>query len=198
MNLRLRITSAIALSTLVVALVPGAATASPGAQTQSLQSKLLKLDQLPAGWTSSRPAQGGIGCLVNPIEPKGTRGTAESERQFFSGQGVPTLDERLALFRNPAAALRQIVNQLESCKRLDGYVEGEHLVGSIKPAPFGRDDTVSAAFEATFGGQGQRYSDDLEVERQGNLILGIDEAETAPIDPHQFEGFVSSAVSDLR
>jgi hypothetical protein len=56
---------------------------------------------------------------------------------------------------------------------------------------------TSAAFAATFTGQGQQLADDVAIVRRGDVIMGIDEGGYAPIDAHQFNAIVTAAAKKL-
>lgn len=199
MKLLLHISSAAALATAALAvgpfLVPAGAT--PDAGLPRLQSRLLTSPELPGGWRVQRIPSNGIGCLANLIEPKGITVTRSAEISFAATPGLPQIVERVATYRDAAAAYRGIVARLTACTHVTGEIDGTRLTGTLTPIAGSQDGTTRATFAATFAATGAQLADDVAIVRRGRIIMGIDEGGYAPIDVNQFQTTVSVAARKL-
>jgi len=137
---------------------------------------------------------------VTSPENKGLRRrcvTASSEIDLTASEGLPEVVERLATYRDTTGAYQAIVARLTHCKQVKGEIDGESLAGSLKPVALGHYGVKSAAFSATFSGNGTKLADDVAIVRLGGVILGIDEGGYDPIGLAQFRSVVSAAAKKL-
>jgi hypothetical protein len=186
-----------ALAIASMALVTGLLITPVNASTSKLPAMLLSISQMPTGWAMYSGSSNGLGCLANVLEPKGIKQTASASVEFEDNGSLPAIVERLVIFRNAKVGYQKIVSHLQSCNHLSGTTSGQKFSGTVGQASFPHYGNASAAFEATFTLQGESLGEDLLIVRMGNIVMGIDEGDLAPVDTGQFQGFVNKALAKL-
>lgn len=193
----------VAVGALVLAATLSASPAVAGtssAKKHSLASMLLRIGQLPVGWsTASSSSSSGVGCLASVLEPTGFKQTASASASFVDNGNVPAINEKLATYRQPArAAYRKIVATLDHCKNIKGSNGGQHASGTIGQMSFPKLGNQSAAFDINLTISGTSAGADLIVARVGSVVLGVEEIDLGSPDISQFERYARLAVTKLR
>jgi hypothetical protein len=191
--LTIAFTTALVLATGLLGTVATAAGASP----PKLKAMLLSIGQMPTGWGVYNEPSNGLGCLANVLEPKGIKQTAKASVEFVDNGSFPAVVERLATFTNAKTAYKKIDANLTACKHLSGTTGGQKFSGTVGQMSFPHYGNESAAFWANFTIQGAKYGEDLLIVRKGNIVMGIDEGNLAPVTVSQFQGFVKKAIKKV-
>jgi hypothetical protein len=194
---RILATIAFAAALLVPACLLGTVATVASASPPKLSTMLLSIGQMPTGWGVYNEPSNGLGCLANVLEPKGIKQTAKASVEFVDNGSFPAVVERLATFTNAKAAYKKIDANLTACKHLSGTTGGQKFSGTVGQMSFPHYGNESAAFWANFTIQGAKYGEDLLIVRKGNIVMGIDEGNLAPVNVSQFQGFVKKAIKKV-
>lgn len=173
---------------------------SVSASTPKLSSELLSVSQMPTGWNVDNSSSGGsgVGCLSKILEPKGIKQISHASVDFDNSGNTPFVDEKLSTYSNAKTAYTQIIAALNDCKHVSGTSGGAKTTGSVGQMSLPHYGNASAAFSISLVIQGTTIGDDLLIVREGNVVMGIQEADLPPVDVSQFQGFVVKALSKLR
>lgn len=186
--------------TLAGALVTSAGILGTTASASSpkLSAKLPSIGQMPTEWAIASSSGGsGLGCLANLLEPKGVKQTGSASVDFEDNGNVPQLEENLATFANAKTGYRTIVAALARCRHVAGKLSGHKETGTVGQESFPHYGDASEAFAVSFTVEGTTFGEDLVVVRKGNIVMGIDEGDLAPVDVQQLQGFVVKAMRKL-
>lgn len=160
----------------VVALSMGMMT-SASASTPKLSSELLRVNQMPTGWSVDNSSSGsGVGCLAAILEPKDIKQTSHVGVDFDDNDNTPLVAEKLATFTNAKTAYKKIVATLNGCKRVSGTSGRTKATGTVGQMSFPYYGNASAAFSVSLVTLGTTFGEDLLIVRKGNVIMGIAEA----------------------
>jgi hypothetical protein len=162
-----------------------------------LSTLLLRIDQMPTGWSVYKSALGGLfGCATYVLEPKGIKQTAKANVAFKHGD-VPTVDEVLATFTSAETGYKKIDAKLTACKRFSGKLGGTEVAGAVAPMRFPHYGNTSAAFAMKFTLSGSTFHEDLLIVRKASIVMGIDETDLPSVSASQFRSLVQKALTKL-
>lgn len=164
----------------------------------NLRSKLLTIDQMPAGWTESRSTSGGVGCLKHILEPKSIRIKGEASATYSASSGLPQLEESLAIYSSTKRAYSKIVRALDSCRHPSGVLNGTAVVGTVKRMSLPRYGSVSAAYFVHFTAGSTSLGEDVLIARVGTTLMGLTEGGIGKPKLRQFEHFAKLGIARLR
>jgi hypothetical protein len=170
----------------------------------SIQSKLLTVSELPAGWrvnnSSSSGGLGGTKCLsgLNASKDSGQAGAS-----FEDGAGVPFVGETIGSGKKLTRAFSKITTRLGECKTLTLKEGGAAYQGTIGSLSFPTIGSKSSAFLITFTIKGITAGIDLIVFASGPYVGALIYGDVGnPTDltgrrirqlgPCQTEGFTTS------
>ena len=160
---------------------------------------LLKIGQMPTGWSVYPSSKGGgTGCVSDILEPKAIKQTASAGIDFQGNSGLPSVDEKLATFTNAKSAYRAIVAKLAACKQFNGTSAGQKITdSSIGQMSFPSYGNASEAFATHFKVEGSYVGQDLVIVRKRGVVLGMSEGDIGSVNLPQFESFVKKAVAKI-
>jgi hypothetical protein len=195
---RILATIAFAAALVVPAGLLGTVATAAGASPPKLSAKLLSIGQMPTGWSvDNSSGGGGIACLKTLMEPKGIKQTASASVEFAASSGFPAVDEKLATYTNAKTGYKKIIAKLAGCKHFSGTSGGQKITGTVGQMSFPHYGNASEAFAVNFTIQGTAFYEDLLIVRKGNIVMGIDEGNLAPVKVSQFQGFVKKAIKKI-
>ena len=182
-----------------LALAMGFMPSIASAAQPKLSNELLSVGQMPVGWSVDNSTSGtGPGCLAAIMEPRGIKQIASANVTLVASGGIPLIEEKLATFSNAATAFKKITGALDGCKRVSGLSGGVKATGTVGMMSFPHYGTASAAYSATLQVQGTTIDADFLLVREGNVVMGIQEANLSPVNVSQFRGFVGKALAKLK
>jgi hypothetical protein len=177
-------------------LVPTSALAAT--KQENLHAMLLRIGQMPTGWSVNSSGGNGIGCLHQLLEPKGLKQTATAGVSLADSGGLPAVGEKLATYGVPATkAFAKITQALDHCTSVEGTSNGTKVTGTVGQMSFPTYGNQSEAYSVDLTVEGATADEDVLVVRNGAIVMGIDEGDLGTPDLGQFEGFVSQALADL-
>ena len=184
---------------LAMSLVTASASSASTPSQAKLNSQLLSIHQMPAGWfVGNASTANGAGCLKNLLEPKGVKQTRSAEVLFLAKGDLPIVDEKLATYSNPSAAYSKIITAINACKVVNGLSpSGHHVTGSVTRVVWTHYGTASSAYVMTLASLGITLHYDYLIVRKNQTIVGILEANTFSVSTSQFRGFVVKALAKV-
>ncbi len=190
------------LASLAGAPLLGAALAvsAAGAQTGTLQPQLLQVSDLGSGWAVITTTGGGIGCLMNVLEPAGVHQTATVTADFRHSNGTPQLFEQIAEYSSEPTAYAKAITGLSHCHKVSGDPGGDPTTGTVRRihfATFGKKDK-SVAYDARLDVAGLSVDEVFVIVSTGTELLALTEANigtTANIP--QFMSIAKTAAAKL-
>jgi len=165
-----------------------------------LNSQLLSLRQMPAGWTTHSPSTANeAGCLKNLLEPRGVTQTRSAEVLFVAKGDLPILDEKLATYSNANRAYAKIIAAINACKVVNGLSPSGHRVtGSVTKVAWTHYGNASSAYVMTLSSLGVTLHYDYLIVRKNQTIVGILEANAFSVNTSQFRSFVVKALAKVK
>jgi hypothetical protein len=159
---------------------------------------LLNINQLPMGWSAGPfPENGQAGCWGNIMEPRGVRETASASASFVANAGPRAVVEVLATYKDPKTSYRRIVVHLADCRHFRGTLVGHQVAGTVAQMTMPRYGDASRAFLVSFTVPTVAH-EILLIVLKGNIVMEIAEGSTGVVYLGQFQGFVMTAVGNLR
>ncbi len=193
---RRSLVGAAALVALGLFAVPPDPAASAAASP--LRARLLRADQLPAGWraqASSGVAGPATGCLSprRVLPPPAATASA-----LFSHGGVPQVLESLSSYRSfGARAFAEAVVRLDACHAVRVAASRAPVTVHVRRISFPRLGDQSAAYALSFPPSGIFSVADFLVVRRGDLALVLIEMGVDATALRHFARFAARAVADL-
>lgn len=164
-----------------------------------LSTELLSAREMPSGWSLDVQTGGTLpGCLSRLFEPAGVRQTSHATINFIYNGALPLVSEKLGTYSNAATAYRSIVATLADCDHISGVSGKQKVTGTIAKLRVPSYANTSAAFAAKLDIQGTAIANDIVIVRKGNVVIGVEEANSGFIKVNQLERFVSKALSKVR
>lgn len=192
-------TSILASLLLLAGTLSLAARPQGSSSSLNLKAMLLRLDEMPIGWTAEGSGGGSsFGCLTNPLAPRGLKVTAHATASFGRRSGLPELSEGLATYKIPAKrAFARVDAVLTSCKHVMATSGGTTVRVTIGSMSFPHLGAESAAFYISVSASGITAEGYLIIARKGRILLGLTEGGLTSPDVRQFYRFVKLALSRL-
>lgn len=121
----------------------------PAAASPSVDSRLLSITDMPAGWSvTHHPSKGvtSVACLSGLN--KAPHGGQEASAAFSKG-GLPVVGEKLATGGQTQKRWFKLIQKLQACRTFSYSTTGKTESGTIGAESFPRVGTISKAFVVT-------------------------------------------------
>jgi len=195
-----RTTGLVVAATLLATSLASASASSAATPSQAkLNSQLLSIRQMPAGWFVGNAATAnGAGCLRNLLEPPGVKQTRSAEVLFLAKGDLPIVDEKLATYSNVSTAYSKIITAINACKVVNGLSpSGHHVTGTVTRVAWTHYGNASSAYVMTLSSLGVTLHYDYLIVRKHQTIVGILEANAFSVSTSQFRGFVVKSLAKV-
>lgn len=167
--------------------------------TPAISSQLLRLGQMPIGWTAADIAGVvQIKCLNEVLAPVSAGSKVAALVTYESGDLLPALTEKIGASSTSASTYQRDVATVLGCKHVVGDVDGTRVVATIRPMSFPHFGSSSAAFLSTISLQGVNASIDVVIIRKLNFVLMLAETDVSRVNVNQLRGFAVKAVADVK
>jgi hypothetical protein len=160
-------------------LVSGCGGRSP---VSALQSRLLSVVDLPAGW-SSTPTSTKVRVTSTPCFsslPMSPRGWTYAAGAFVQGTSIPTLAEVLASGSRVQQAWKSIGSAMARCRTATIDLGGTKVASIVHPISFPRVGGTSSAYAWAFTFSGIRIGFDLVLFNVGRYSGYVSYADLGP------------------
>jgi hypothetical protein len=165
----------------------------------SIKSKLLTIEEMPAGWridnSSSNGGLGGTKCLAGLDKANKTPGQAEVS--FEDGAGLPSVGEVIGSGKKLARTFSEISTRLAGCKTLKLKENGATYQGTIGALSFPTIGSKSSAFQITFTIEGVTAGIDLVVFDTASYVGALIYGNIGTPEISQVEAFAHLAFAKL-
>jgi hypothetical protein len=189
----------VATIALSLVLMTGVLDAHAATFKRSLHSELVTIGQMPKGWSVPvRSDVVNVKCLASILVTNGAASASIAQAVFTQDGGLPAVAEKLETFANASSAYAKSVTTLASCKHLSGSINAFSVSGTVKPMTTRRYGTDSQAFHVTISMLGVPAAIDVQIIRQGNVIMWLDSANFPPVNVTQFKSLVAKAFARVR
>lgn len=182
---------------------PGAA-ATTGSPTPNLQTQLLTVSDLPAGWSidNSGSSSSSTPACLKPL--KGTNGgKGHVSANFQEGaNGLPSLQEALTYFPGTAPQeLAMLARTLNSCGEIKFSASGHTYTGTVGqlsvPTLGDQSEAYQLALTAKADGVTVTIGLDLLAIREGSTVIGLIYGDLGTPDIGQFQQLAIKAVAKV-
>jgi hypothetical protein len=169
------------------------------AATPSAQRYLLRVMDLPPGWTlDNTPRTMSDSCYDDPL----TRvpSTSYSHVNFTRSGGLPQLAQELSVFtssQSAASGFSTVKGTLDGCKSFTETLNTETISGTLGPAPSPVYGNRSTAYDATLTVEGQTINQGFVMIQKGRIVTIVALGNQGAADPTTLYGFVNRAVGRL-
>jgi hypothetical protein len=198
--------SSTATSTPATTTAPAApATAAPASTTTIpnavLQSQLLTLADMPAGWSVDNSASSGGGSIKGCDTKVFGSHPNKAKAAFQAGaNGIPSTDETIVGYTDDQAKAdyTRVVNHFNACKTFTITTEGKNYSGTVGAMSLGQTyGNQSSAWQFSLDVQGFTLGVDAVLVLKGNENMGLNYDELGTPDLATVQGLVAKATAKM-
>jgi hypothetical protein len=167
-----------------------------------VNSQLLTLSDLPAGWSVDNSTSSGSlqGCNTKSFDAK-SQETARGEAAYKNGTSVPSIDETIAAFPTPEKArtlYAEGTQVIEACKTFTITDNGQKYSGNAGQMSLGASyGDQTKAYQFTVNVQGFNAGIDIVAVLKGSEVMLFEYADLGTPDLATVNGLVAKATAKL-
>jgi len=185
------------MASLVLLIAAANALPAGAVSASQLHSKLLKVSNLPTGWSvdssSSSPTdQDCLSSLKSSFKHE-----VKATAAFVNGS-LPALQETIESGPGIDARFATFVKTLNKCKSVEYSSGGETVHGTMGAMSFPKVGSRSNAFAASLTVQGINAGADIVLFQVGSIIGDVVYEDLGVPDIEELQGFVEEAIAKLE